>query len=569
MKKTVFAGKPPRLSAFDLSHEHKLSCHMGHLIPVMCQEVIPGDTFTVNSDLFLRLMPLASPMMHRVEVYVHYFFVPTRLIWKNWDVFLTGGPDGNQTIEHPQMPAQQMTFVTRQPYQIGKLADYFGLPVANQSQGGFTYPAYSTLPFRAYNLIFNEWYRDETLQQPLTVLDTDGSTGESPSLYTLQYRAWAKGYFESALPWAQRGSGAVVPLDNTAIPVQYLQDTGVVLPYTQQLINNGHGYWTSGTDGTFTFVKATQQSAGNVEIYNTDGSSNPNNRTAKSANLYDGNAYPPVSADDPDSSSFGGVERWTGLVANAEESGAHISLQSLRLAAAIQRYQERNARGGVRYIEWLRAHFGVKSSDARLQRPEYLGGGKSPIVIGEVLQTSQSDQTPQGWMAGQAISAQRSNGFHRSFEEFGYIIGILSIRPNATYEQGMHRMWRRFGRYDQILPEFAGIGDQAVHNSELYIYGNDPDGAFGYVPRYEECRRMPSSVHGDFRVNGGSLGYWHLGRYFENAPQLTDEFIKCVPSKRVFAVQDGDVHECLIDIRHNVNALRPLPLNGEPGIRSL
>ena len=559
MKKTVFVGKPPRMSVFDLSHEHKLSCHMGKLIPVMCQEIIPGDTFTVNSDLFLRLMPLASPMMHRVEVFVHYFFVPTRLVWSNWDKFLTGGVDGTEVIEYPRFAENQLL---ARYNSIGSLFDYFGLP---PTKAGIAYPEVSVLPLRAYNLVFNEWYRDETLQQPAIVNTSDGSTDERPELYPLQSRAWAKGYFESALPWTQRGDAAQMPVDG-ALPVRFLEDTGVVLPYTESVTNHGNGYWTRGTDGTFTFHRGATSVSQNdaMPVYNTSGGS-LGSQVTKTTTGFDGNGAP-ITADDPASSVFGGVSNWTGLIADSGYAG--ISLSSLRLAAAIQRYRERNARGGIRYIEWLQAHFGVRSSDARLQRPEYLGGGKSPIVIGEVLQQSESATTPQGWMTGQAVSAQRSNGFHRSFEEFGYLLGIMSIRPTATYEQGIHRMWTRFGQFDQILPEFSGIGDQAVKNKELYAYA-DPDGDFGYVPRFEECRRMPSSVHGEMRVDGGTLGYWHMGRCFENAPQLNADFVRCDPSKRVFAYTENDEDECLVDIRHNVKALRPLPLNGVPGIRAI
>ena len=240
MARSVFKnGKRPRLSLFDLSHEHKLTMRMGELVPVLCTEVVPGDTFTVDSDMFMRLMPLAAPMMHRVDVFVHYFFVPTRLVWDNFDKFLTGGPDGTAVVEHPRMDEALITSLSSGFYHTGSLYDYFGLPVADSDFVGKKYPAFSTLPFRAYNLIYNDWYRDETLCDEATVLKSDGSTGESLGLYQIKKRAWKKGYFEAALPWTQRGPGAQVPLEGN-LPVTAPSD-GVILPFADTLTNHGNG----------------------------------------------------------------------------------------------------------------------------------------------------------------------------------------------------------------------------------------------------------------------------------------------------------------------------------------
>ena len=539
-RKTVFVDKHPKLSTFDLSHEHKLTLNMGQLVPVYLQEVIPGDTFSVTSDMFMRLMPLAAPMMHKVNCYVHFFFVPTRLVWDEWDKFLTGGPNGDAEPVYPYLTAASGIDTS-----IGSLSDYFGIP--RQLNPNLHINA---LPFRAYNLIYNEWYRDEQLIE-LKVVNT-GSGLDSGATYDVYRRAWKKGYFESALPWTQRGDAAQVPL-NGGVPVVSTDGVPFTAEYATQVHNMGTGYEAEETRR----VMPTQSSASNVKI-NVDGS-----------NL-DWRAVGATTIPNPYSeTTWAGVQNFTGLVAALGESGLGIDIRDIRLASAVQKYLEKNARGGVRYIEWLRSHFGVRSSDARLQRPEYLGGGKSPIVIGEVLQNSESGTTPQGWMAGQGISAQRSLGWTRSFEEFGYVLGILSVLPTATYEQGLHKMWTRFGRYEQIMPAFAGVGDQAVYNKELYAASDEPDGVFGYVPRFEECRRMPSSVHGDFRVKGGTLGYWHLGRAFDDTPVLSQEFIECNPSQRVFAVEDSAYDKLLVDIYHNVKAIRPLPKNGIPGIRSL
>lgn len=542
-KKTVFGGKHPKLSKFDLSHEHKLTCDMGKLVPVMCTEVMPGDTFSCNSDMFLRLMPLASPMMHRVDCYVHYFFVPTRLVWNEWDTFLTGGPNGDLEPVYPYLVAG-----TGINPAIGELSDYFGIP--RSLNAGLHI---NVLPFRAYNLIFNEWYRDETLIEPKVVNTSSGE--DTGAVYDVWRRAWKKGYFESALPWTQRGTAAQVPF-NGSVPVVGVDDVPFSAEMATKLHNTGTGYVASESKWTLPV-----QSDSHWSTVDSDGSSvNAKNQTSATL-LNRDQLY--------ENTTWANVRNFTGLVAALSESGLGIDIRDLRLASAVQRFLEKNARGGVRYIEWLYSHFGVRSSDARLQRPEYLGGGKSPIVIGEVLQNSETNTTPQGWMAGQAVSAQKSLGWTRSFEEYGYVIGILSIMPRATYEQGLPRMWSRFGRYDQILPAFAGIGDQGVPIKELYANADDPEKVFGYVPRYEECRRIPSTVHGDFRLDGGTLGYWHMGRYFEDEPVLSGDFVECKPTNRVFAVEDAQYQKCLVDIYHNLTAIRPLPRNGVPGIRSL
>lgn len=544
MRKTVFAGKPPKLSSFDLSHEHKLTCNMGELIPILNMEVIPGDTMTINSDMFMRLMPLAAPMMHRVDTYIHYFFVPTRLVWDNWDKFLTGGADGTEAPIHPFINLREYNLTDTF---IGSLFDYFGLPCPHSN----LYPSVSTLPLRAYNLIYNEWYRDENLIEPLKVLTSDGNAGESADLYKVRRRAWHKGYFESALPWTQRGISPTVPISD--LPVVTMDDTATTLNAVNEWMQFEGNYVPDGVTRAVVShnnADVTPQGLPQGKSKNMTASFGPDVKTG-----YDNTTF--------------NIHGFTGLLAKGEYAG--IEIQSLRMAAAIQHFLEKSARGGARYIEFLREMFRVKSSDARLQRPEYLGGGKSPIVIGEVVQTSETENTPQGWLAGQGISAQKSLGFTRSFEEFGYVIGILSVIPRATYEQGIHRMWNRFGRYDQILPAFSGIGDQAVHVSELYAEDSatgHEEKDFGYVPRFEECRRMPSSVHGEFRLDGGTLGYWHMGRYFDNEPVLSKEFVECSPTDRVFAVQDGS-HKLLVDIFHNIRALRPLPLNGRPGLRTL
>lgn len=495
-------------SLFDLTHERKLSCDMAKLVPILCEEVVPGDTFKVKTDMLIRLAPMLAPVMHRMNAFTHYFFVPSRLLQTNWEQFITGGPTGTDSTAIPTVTSGAGGQAA------GTLWDYFGLPTGVANLSVLAYP------FRAYNLIYNEWYRDQNLQDKVANSLADGA--DTTSNMSLLSRNWEKDYFTCSLPWPQRGTGVTMPM-GTSAPVVGIGK-----------LNDSWAY----SDIT------ARESDGTTSVY------------AGATPIDNGDAAKQFWVEKNPSSTFPNIR------ADLSQATAP-SINDLRQAFQLQKWMEKNARGGVRYVESILAHFGVRSSDARLQRPEFLGGGKSPIVVSEVIQTSgtAAGTTPQGTMAGHAYSAQRSHEFTKSFEEHGYIIGILSIMPKAAYYQGVPRMWNRSSKLDFYWPSFAHLGEQAVLNKEIYAGASNPVGVWGYVPRYEEYRQRESSFHGDFR---GSLDYWHMGRKFSSEPALNTAFVTCDPTTRIFAVTSGN--HCWIQLLNSVTAIRPIPRSGEPGM---
>ena len=496
---------------FDLSHEKKLTCSMGYLVPIMCEEILPGDKFKVNTDILVRLAPMLAPIMQNINVYTHYFFVPNRLLWDKWEDFITGGADGSDASVPPTIEITNAT--------TSSLADYLGIPT------GITNAlAVSALPFRAYNLVYNEWYRDENLQEPVTISLASGA--DTTTNTTLLRRCWQRDYFTNALPFQQRGDAVRLPLGNSA-PLK-----------TYNVLETGEVGARSGN-----FV--------------VQGGDNVLGLASKSSSSFD--PADNFNEATPAYTNFGG-HYWLG--ADLSDATA-ATINDIRQAFQVQRWLEKNARAGARYVETILSHFNVRSSDARLQRPEYLGGGKSPIMISEVLQSSADDNqpTPLATMAGHGVSAQRSHQFKKFFEEHGFVIGLLSIMPRSGYFQGLARMWNRATRYDYYWPVFSHLGEDAVYNRELFAQGTDDDsGVFGFQPRYQEYRRRYGTVHGDFR---SSLKFWHLAREFESLPQLNAEFIECNPDTRIFAVQEGD--HFWVELRNNISALRPIPVHGTPG----
>lgn len=481
-------------SKFSLSHYKLLSCDMGELIPCGLTEVLPGDTMQQLSSVLLRCSPLLSPVMHPVQVRMHHWFVPHRLVWDDWEDFITGGPDGDDASAFPTI-----TFGGGSGAAVGSLADYLGVPT------GVDGIEVSALPFRGYSLIFNEWYRDQDLVTPLVVDTSDGA--DTTTNTALQNVAWEKDYFTSARPWTQKGPDVTVPFGTTA-PVKT----------------------NTATAGTNLSIL---DSADALKRMNTDGANLTLSGTAGAS---------------------------TGQMFADLTNASSISINDLREAFALQRYAENRARYGSRFTEYL-AFLGIRSSDARLQRPEYLGGGKQTIQFSEVLQTAPTtdgdDTEGVGNLKGHGIGAMRTNRYRRFFEEHGYVFSLLSVKPKTMYAQGLHRHWNRRTKEDFWQRELQHIGQQEILNKELYAAHATPDGVFGYQDRYDEYRRAESSIAGEFR---SVLDFWHYARLFSSDPTLNADFVKSVPTKRVNAVQSNDV--LWVMCNHSIQARRLVARNG-------
>lgn len=488
-------------NTFNLSHERKFSMNMGDLVPILCLECVPGDQFKLTTSQLVRFAPLVAPIMHQVSVYTHFFFVPNRLVWSNWEGFITGGEDGNNASVFPTI--DKINIGT-----AGSLDDYMGLPLSSAGTKRF-----SAIPFAAYQEIYSEYFRDENLiaRPAYTLTDGDNNTNET-ALMTIRKRAWQHDYFTSALPWTQKGSEATIPL-------------GVI--DTINFVDSADLFGT----GVATEIQA---------IHPGGAASNTSNIQA-----FTGAGGTPANSWEP-----------------AEFNVNSTTINDLRNAFRLQEWLEKNARGGSRYIESILAHFGVRSSDARLQRPEFLGGSSTPMTISEVLQTSAtaSEPTPQGNMAGHGLSAGANGGINYYCEEHGFIIGIMSVLPKTAYQQGIPKHFLKFDKFDYYWPSFAHLGEQEILNKELYV-ANDglDDNVFGYTPRYAEYKYMNSSVHGEFKT---TLDFWHLGRIFSSRPALNQTFIECTPDTRIFANPSGE--QLYVHLYHNLKARRKMPYFGTP-----
>jgi hypothetical protein len=548
--------KRPKRNVFNLSYENKLTMNMGELVPIMCMPIVPGDKFRVNTESLVRLAPLVAPMMHRVNVYTHYFFVPNRLVWSEWEDFITKGIDGEDSPVFPFLDVKDSYSVVstesvfKDLFGNSSLWDYLGLPtlsgVGSKSYSipnGVTLPngyKVSQLPFRAYQLIYNEFYRDQNLTEAIDIPINSGgtlATGQYQKLLTLRRRAWEKDYFTSALPWLQRGPEVTVPINGGQSGLDvYYQSPGAS---KGQIWRDQLGRtWDIGATYDPTLIAYPGQRPEQGQYVAT-----------KSGGTASDNRAPEL---DPNGT----------FKVDVDEMG--VSIQDLRTSNALQRWFERNARGGSRYIEQILAHFGVRSSDARLQRPQFLGGGKMPIAVSEVLQTSSTDSTsPQANMAGHGISAGVNNGFKHYFEEHGYVIGLMSIMPRTGYQQGVPRDFTKFDNMDFYFPEFAHLSEQEIKNQEIYV-SDDPvynEGTFGYTPRYAEYKYHESEAHGDFR---GNMSFWHLNRIFNEKPNLNTSFVECKPSNRIFATSQTQDDKFWVQIYQDVKALRLMPKYGTP-----
>lgn len=484
-------------SKFSLSNYKLLTCDMGELIPIGVMEVLPGDAIQQATSAVVRCSPLLAPVMHPVNVRIHHWFVPYRLLWSEFEDFITAGPAGTSL---PLFP----TITLPNPTTVGSLADYLGIP------SGLNAPVVSALPFRAYNLIYNENYRDADLIGEAFI--STGSGADTETITTLRNAAWEKDYFTSSRPWEQKGPTVTIPLGTTA-PIEHIPNANVA----------GGQVWFRNTTNT---------------LETTSGSPTFSN----GAFNLTGNTLIPSSA---------GVDR-----VNLSNASA-VTINALRQAFALQSFEEARARYGSRYTEYLR-YLGVKSSDARLQRPEYLGGGRQTIQFSEVLATADTTETPVGSMKGHGIAAMRSNRYRRFFEEHGVVISLLSVLPKTMYVQGIARHWNRRNREDFWQTEFQHIGQQAVKNKEVYGAHTTPEGTFGYQDRYDEYRRTESTIAGEFRTS--ALDYWHMGRVFASDPALNATFVNAIPTKRNFASNATDV--LYIMAKHNIQARRLVSREG-------
>nr|DAU42922.1 MAG TPA: major capsid protein [Microviridae sp.] len=515
-------------SKFNRSHGLKTTFDSGYLVPIFVDEVLPGDTFTMDCTLFARVATLISPIMDNMYMDTFWFFVPERLLFEHFEN-MCGQQDNPTDSTDYLFPTVKSP--TGTGFEVGSIADYFGLPT------GVPNLEVRAEPFRAYNLIYNEWFRDENLQEslPFTKADSD-----QYSNYKLVRRGKRHDYFTSSLPWPQKGPGVELPFGGTANVVSNNKDilfsSGASLP---------HGGGSTSISPTFSDValggRSYSFSSGNVINTNTD------SNVGFSALRF-------------------GSE--SGLQVDLT-SATSITINQFREAFQIQRWYERAARGGTRYTEIIRSFFGVISPDARLQRPEYLGGSSNRIDVNVIPQTSgTTDVSPQANLSAFAVGTNgRGNGFSKSFTEHGWLIGLVNVRADLTYQQGINRMWTRSTKFDMYWPTFAFLGEQAVLNKEIYAQGTDEDDkVFGYQERYAEYRYAPSQVTGKFRSTyAQSLDSWHLAQKFENLPKLSPEFIvDNPPIDRVVAVPSEP--QFLLDCWFNLNCVRPMPVYGVPGL---
>lgn len=612
-----------RKSKFNLTHLHSTTLDMGYLVPICLLDCLPNDSFRISLSSFIRAQPMLSPLMHEVFLYTQYWFVPYRLLWDNWEAFITGGNDGLETPPFPIVKAPEGGF------QTGSLADYFGFPI---SQGGIEV---SAMPFRAMAEIWNTRYRDEDLQDELPVSYADGLDDDTN--VSLLSPAWRKDYFTTARNSTQRGSEISVPVNVSSdvsfshnvftgrlnfsmsggndMPIggdegarflgyswteasnssNLLQATAVIatsvekfmraieseleqqlvplipksseaVPVTKKLPDSVYSLT---TELVIYKVFSKEPGSGGLPVSNTKVTFSPKfNANSKDSNAitFSTRRSETGIVSNADISYSGVLGQWNGFyidfsLKSPAQTGSigNVDIRDLRVASALQRYQERSLKYGNRYEEFIQREFGIKPRDSRIQRPEYLGGSKSVLQISEVLQTAEGTDTGVGTMRGHGVAGMKQRPIRFTCPEHGLILGLLSIRPAPVYTQGIDRAWLKRTKLDFFVPELANIGMQEVFQQELYATKDNKNMIFGYQDRYNEYRSMRPRVTGEFRTS--QLSYWNIARHFEQAPFLNGSFINMANSaqtfKRPFAVQNQ--HAFLAMIRNNIRAYRPIP----------
>ncbi|UPW41467.1 major capsid protein [Dipodfec virus UA23Rod_1217] len=550
-----FALNPTRLdmsrSRFDRSSSYKTTFNVGDLIPFYVDEVLPGDTFTIDTSKVVRMQTLLTPIMDNIYLDTYFFFVPNRLTWEHWRELMG---ENTQSAWLPQIEysVPQIT-APEGGWSIGTIADYMGIPT------GVSNLSVNAMPIRAYALVCNEWFRDENLTDPLNIPVSDATvSGVNTGNYVTDV---AKGglpfkcakyhdYFTSCLPAPQKGpdvtipvgsleplpvvTGSVNPDASTFSPLQYYVFSGGPTNPPTLSITYNHG---------LSFIGDPHVASASVNSTGSMGGSN--------------------------SSSIAPSNLWA---LQPQDAVMAATINQLRTAFQIQKLYERDARGGTRYIEILKSHFGVTSPDARLQRPEYLGGSRIPININQVVQNSgtPADGTPQGTVAAYSVTTDSHSEFTKSFVEHGFILGLMVARYDHTYQQGLERFWSRKDRFDYYWPVFANLGEQAVLNKEIYAQGTDEDDeVFGYQEAWADYRYRPSRVTGEMRSSySQSLDVWHLADYYQTRPSLSDSWIRedSKTVNRVLAVSDNLAAQLFCDVYIRCLATRPMPLYSIPGL---
>lgn len=549
-------------NVFDLTHNFSFTCNATKLIPMLYEEVYPGDYFRCYDEIMTKAQALIAPVYAQFDIKTFYFFVPFRLVWKNFQPYITGGKYGNDSPNKDGSNPYVKPYVMLTNPAKNTLAAYLGGPCVQKFEIGQEEVTYNpgtykmdAMPFRAVQLIWNEYFRDENLQDEVEISLEDGEDKEINTL-ELPTKCWERDRYTSALPWPQRGDPVYLPLD-IAAPV-YGNGGAMLFQGDEDVTKSRVGY------------------TGNGQIENS-----PTLKVTATADT----TNPKLGANIGNGSTLGTLYGAVGLTTKEQldyinrngtmslDSGVYTDLTTataitpnqMRTAFQISKFLYNSGRKGYRYVEQIQWLFGVRAPDASLQRPEFIGGGSSPLRISEVLQTSgtTSTGTPQSNRSGSAAGWMNKHGFTKRFDEYGMVIGFYCIMPRTVYQQGLNKMFSRETKFDYLVPTLAHLGMDAVKNKELFMTGNTEvdDDIFGYQDRYDELRHRENRVAGDFVDN---LNYWTVTRKFQSTPALNAQFVEASMDKNIFAITDQTVDSFLVSINHNMYAKRPLPRHGDP-----